>query len=198
MKYDKVLKKFEKHGFAAKYFETAGEASDYLAGEIQNTTVGIGGSMTVKEMKLDERLSPSNQVFWHWKDSSKETVLNANASHVYITSANAISEDGEIVNIDGTGNRVATTLYGPERVYVVCGINKLEPDRSAAIKRARNVAAPLNARRIGAKTPCVKGKLKCHDCSSAERICHALVLTQRKPNGVGRMELVLIGEKLGY
>ena len=198
MKTDKMQKKFEKHGFSFKYFKTAEKAAEYLTKEIQGTTVGIGGCMTAEQMKLDEKLSVNNQVFWHWKNPGRETVLAANAAKVYITSANALSEKGEIVNIDGTGNRLAATLYGPERVYVVCGINKVEPSRSAAVKRARNVAAPLNARRLGAKTPCAKGTMKCHNCSSPERICHALLLTERKPNGVGQMEIVLIGQELGY
>jgi len=197
-KIEKTIRNFQKHGFGALYFETAAQAADYLAGEIQNTSVGIGGSMTVKQMQLDKRLAENNDVYWHWLAAGRETTRMANASRVYITSANALSENGEIVNIDGTGNRLSAALYGPERVYVVCGINKLEPDLESAIRRARNVASPLNARRIGVNTPCVKGELKCHDCSSPERICRALLITERKPGGVGGMELVLIGESLGY
>lgn len=193
-----VIGNFEKNGFHAVYFDTAAEAADYLCTQIQDTDVGIGGSMSAQELKLGELLAEKNNVFWHWGQSSPETLPAAAGAQVYITSCNGLSETGELVNIDGTGNRVASTLYGHDRVYFVCGVNKLAPDCEGAIHRARNVASPLNARRLGRKTPCAVGELKCHDCSSPERICKALVVLWKKPNSIRHAEVVLVGQTLGY
>ena len=115
----------------------------------------------------------------------------------YLMSANAISAEGVLVNIDGTGNRVSMTLFGPEKLYFVVGVNKIAEDLPAAMERARNVAAPKNAVRIGGKTLCaVKGD-KCYRCESPDNICHATVILERPVNGM-KAEVVLIDEELGY
>ena len=108
-----------------------------------------------------------------------------------------MAETGEIINIDGTGNRVAAVSYGHKKVYIIVGKNKVEPDFEKALFRARNVAAPLNARRLARNTPCVKNELKCHDCKSPERICRTLSVFYTKPSGC-EYEVVLINEELGY
>ena len=109
---------------------------------------------------------------------------------MYLCSANAISEDGEIFNIDGTGNRIAATVFGHEKVFIVAGVNKIAPDFDAALKRARNVAAVKNCARFGKKTPCqLDGQ--CHDCRSADRICKALTVLWGPMNGM-ETEVVLI------
>ena len=147
------------------------------------------------QLGLYEKLSEQNTVYWHWRVPGMETLQKANAAPVYITSANAISEDGEILNIDGNGNRLAATLYGHSKVFIVAGTNKICPDFDAALSRARNVAAVKNCARFGKKTPCqVDGK--CHDCRSPERICHALTVLWG-PMGGMETEVVLIGEDLG-
>jgi len=118
---------------------------------------------------------------------------------VYLTSANAIAETGEIVNIDGSGNRVAATLYNHERVVFVAGINKLAEDYASAVFRARNIAAPLNTRRLGLKTPCAVGKeIKCYNCSSKDRICCGVATLLWPMRSVKTTEVVLVGEELGY
>lgn len=189
----------QKRGFAARYFETAAEAADYLAESIAGKTVGIGGSVTIEQMGLYERLSAQNTVFWHWRTNDSDTrALAANAA-VYLTSANAIAETGEIVNIDGSGNRVAATLYHHERVVFVAGVNKIASDLERAVFRARNVAAPLNARRLGMKTPCAVGdEIRCYDCASKDRICCGVVTMIWPMRSVGVTEVVLVGEELGY
>ena len=101
-----------------------------------------------------------------------------------------------IINIDGTGNRVASTIYGHEVLYLVVGINKIAPDYDQALWRARNIAAPLNAKRLGCKTPCVTAG-HCCDCASPDRICRALSVLWCKPGGIGRAEVVLVNEELG-
>lgn len=121
------------------------------------------------------------------------------AAEVYLLSANAVSETGALVNIDGTGNRVAASLYGREHVIYFVGVNKLAPTLEAAIDRARNVAAPLNARRLHCQTPCaLADPMRCHDCHSPDRICKGYVVQTRPMGGIGRTEIFLIGETLGY
>ena len=191
----KLTENLERRGFTPKVFSTAAEAADYLDSQIDKTTVGFGGSMTVREMGVFERLSEHNETFWHWDAG---TLAQAARTEVYITSVNALAETGEVVNIDGTGNRVASTLFGHERVYLVVGRNKIAPDYDKALWRARNIAAPRNAQRLEKKTPCaVKGD-RCYDCQSPERICRGLVVLWEKPTGIGRMEILLVDEELGY
>lgn len=188
------------NGFAVRIFDTAAEAADCLAGEITGASIGFGGSMTLREMGLYERLAAKNRVFWHWScggSSPAEVLAAAATADVYFSSVNGLSESGEIVNIDGTGNRVAATLYGHKKVYFIAGVNKIAPDLCSAIDRARNIAAPLNAQRLGVPTPCAAEGDRCYDCDSPARICRALNVLWKKPNGCD-YEVILIGEKLGY
>lgn len=199
MNLENLQKNVEARGFSYRYFDTAAQAADYLAGSISGKTVGIGGSMTLLDMGIYERLQEDNDVAWHWKTPGPETLAKAAAAQVYLTSVNGIAETGEIINIDGTGNRVAATLYDREKVYLVAGVNKVAPTYEEALWRARNIAAPLNARRLNRKTPCaLKEELKCWDCKSPERICNGLTVLWRKLGGVKECELVLIGQELGY
>lgn len=198
---EKLRKNLELNGFQTSFFATAAEATDYLCEKIQGTSVGLGGSMTLETMGLYERLvEKQNKVSWHWRgtDPNFERAGAAEAE-VYLSSANAVAESGEIVNIDATGNRVAATLYGKKKVYIVLGTNKIEPDLEKAIWRARNIASPLNARRFKLETPCAVGEeLRCYDCHHPRRICKGLVIHMQKLNGVGECEVVIIDEALGY
>ncbi len=199
MDVQRAILALKRKGFSVRSFETAKDAADYLAQSISGKTVGIGGSMTIQELGLYERLTQNNTVYWHWITNDTETRLSAANASVYLTSANAIAETGEIINIDGSGNRVAATLYNHERVIFVAGINKLAPDYESAMFRARNVAAPLNARRLKRNTPCAVGKvMKCYDCDSKDRICNGVVTLLRPMGGVAVTEVVLVGESLGY
>ena len=198
MNVQKTIESLTRAGFAVRYFETAEQAASYLAESISGKTVGIGGSLTIEQMGLYEKLSERNTVYWHWRKRDQETRTAAAAAQVYLCSANAIAETGEIVNIDGSGNRVAATLYNHERVVYVVGVNKIAKDYESAVFRARNVAAPLNARRLGKNTPCAVGKeVKCYNCASADRICSALVTLLWPMGSVGVTEVVLVGEGLG-
>ncbi len=198
MDINKAIESLKRRGIEASFFANRREAADYLCEKITNTTVGLGGSRTIEEMDVYDRLCETNKVYWHAKVPGQETTKQATGSRVYISSANAIAETGEIVNIDGHGNRVAATLYDKDAVYIVAGQNKLAPDLDSAIFRARNVASPKNAQRLGKNTPCAKNADKCYDCSSAERICRGLVIHMSKLTGVSKMELILIGEDLGF
>lgn len=198
---DAVRKNLERRGFRVSVFETAREAGMYLDREIDGKTVGFGGSVTLREMGLYESLSRHNEVFWHWaipdgKTATEMRTLGARAE-VYLSSVNGLAETGEIINIDGTCNRISAILYGHERVYLVVGRNKIAPDFESALARARNIAAPKNARRLGVKTPCAGKADRCYDCKSEERICKGLSVLWEKPS-LGAYEIVLIDEDLGY
>ena len=199
MNIQRTIDSLTREGFAARYFDTAKEAADYLCESISGKTVGFGGSVTLEQMGLYEKLAENNTVYWHWKTNNMETRTAAAGAEVYLSSANAIAETGEIVNIDGSGNRVAATLYNHERVVFVVGVNKIAEDYERAVFRARNVAAPLNTRRLGLKTPCAVGKvIKCYNCSSKDRICCGVVALLWPMRSVKVTEVVLVGEGLGY
>jgi L-lactate utilization protein LutB len=195
MDYKKTMETLKKHGFEVSYFDTAEQAAQYMCDSIKGETIGFGGSMTSKEMNLYELLGKDNKVYWHWLN--KEDVKKYPEFTVYITSANAIAETGELVNIDGVGNRLASSLYGPRKVYFVCGTNKITPDLQSAMDRARNVATPPNAVRLKRDTPCAKTG-RCHDCNVPDRLCRGMVIYMRPMNSHESTEIVLVGEKLGY
>ena len=163
--------------------------------------MGFGGSVTLQEMGLYDSLGEHNTVLWHWRvpegKAPDELRREAAAAEVYLSSVNGLAETGEIVNIDGSGNRVASTIYGHRRVYLVAGVNKLASDLAGAVDRARNIAAPKNAQRLGVKTPCAAKGDKCYDCQSPGRICRAMSVFWAAPSG-SEYEVVLIGEPLGY
>lgn len=197
MDYATIRQIFEKHGFSTQLFPNREEAAAYLSGALDRQTIGFGGSVTLQEMGLYDMLSERNAVVWHNKIAAFDVRRLANQARVYITSANAVSETGEIVNIDSTGNRVAMTAFGPEACYFVVGKNKIVPTLADALSRCRNVAAPRNAERLKTETPCaVKGD-RCYDCNSPERICSVTVVHHRPPKGM-RCEIVFVDEDLGY
>lgn len=200
MAFEKLKAKLEQNGYTVSVFSTGAEAADYLAGEVKGMSVGLGGSMTLKEMGVEERLQANNTVYWHWNSTQdpQESLRNAMTTDVYLLSANAIAEDtGEILNIDGTGNRVSSSLFGHKKVYFVAGKNKVSPDYESALFRLRNVVSPKNAQRLGRKTPCAAKADKCYNCDSPERICNALVVFYKKIRSMD-VEVILIDEELGY
>ena len=199
MDVEKLKKSMNGRGWDFTYFETGAEAAEYLTGELAGLTVGIGGCGTADALGLYDKLKAvCPDVAWHWKeedmDDARERAMRCDA---YLCSANAIAETGEIVNIDGMGNRLAGTMFGHKRVYIVAGVNKVCPDLDSAIFRARNVAAPLRARSMGKKPPCATGELKCWDCRSPDRVCRAMTILMYRMMGMEKCELVLINEELG-
>lgn len=197
MNIEKTLQSLKERRIDAAYYATAQEALAALCAEVQGKKVVFGGSVTLRDISAFEALRENNQVYWHWMERSENQRAIECEAQVYVASVNGLAETGEIVNIDGTCNRVSNAMYGYETVYYIVGVNKLAPDLHAAIERARQVAAPLNAKRLGLKTPCaVDGK--CHDCRSADRICNVMSITMGKPGGVKRCKVLLVGETLGY
>lgn len=195
---EKTGKNLERRGFRVHRFASGAEAADYLVQTLHGTSIGIGGSVTIDTLGVYDRLCESNEVFWHWKNHAPETRERAGKAETYLCSANGVSENGEIVNIDGFGNRVAGTIYGPERVFLVVGRNKIAPDLTGAIDRARNIAAPLNARRLNRHTPCAVGEPRCRDCRSPEKICGVMTVFFMPPTSIKEFHVILVDEDLGY
>ena len=195
---EKTGKNLENRGFRVHRFASGAEAAEFLVQTLHGTSIGIGGSVTIDTLGVYDRLCGSNEVFWHWKNHAPETRERAGKAETYLCSANGVSENGEIVNIDGFGNRVAGTIYGPERVFLVVGRNKIAPDLTGAIDRARNIAAPLNARRLNRHTPCAVGEPRCHDCRSPEKICGVMTVFFMPPTSIKEFHVILVDETLGY
>ena len=196
--FEKTRKNLENRGFRAHVFATGAEAADYLAQTLHNTCIGIGGSVTIDEIGVYDRLSADNDVIWRWKKPTPDSRERGAAAETFLCSANGVSETGEIVNIDGYGNRVAPTIYGPQRVFLVVGKNKIAPNLNGAIDRARNIAAPLNARRLNRHTPCAVGEPRCHDCRSPEKICGVMTVFFMPPTSIKEFHVLLVNENLGY
>lgn len=199
MNIQNAIENLKSRGFEVSFFEHADDACDYLKAEIHNTTVGFGGSMTLKELNLFEILSEKNTLWNHWVQADRNSALEgASKAEVYITSANAIAETGEIINIDGAGNRISSTLFNKKKVYIIVGTNKFSETYDDALWRARNIASPLNAQRLKVNTPCAANADRCYDCRSPERICKGLVVLWGKLSGVDELEVIIINEKLGF
>ena len=201
MDFTQVKRNLEARGFTVSSFETAAEAATHLNMQIDGATVAFGGSMTLRELGLFESLSAHNTVYSHWNApagmEAAELQRRAQTSEHYLLSANGLAATGELINIDGTGNRVSSMLFGHKKVWYVVGRNKLAPDYDTALWRARNIAAPKNAQRLGVKTPCAETGDRCYDCKSPQRICRGLVVLWEAVKGC-ESEVVLIDEDLGY
>lgn len=198
---EKLTANLEREGYSVRFFESRGDAADYLLSSLRGTSIGIGGSSTIDALDIENRLSDANEVYWHWNFSGEEmqrVLQKAYTAQVYMMSANAVAETGEIVNIDGRGNRLAGALYGHKKLIIVIGVNKICADLDSAIHRARNVAAPKNAQRLARKTPCAVNADRCYDCRCEDRICNALCVLWNKPGGIDEAEVIIINESLGY
>jgi len=197
------VKALQDKGFQAAFCRTAAEARDWVLERTPSGAgVGVGGSITIRELGLMEVLAErGHRVLHHWEaglgaEESMRLRREAAAADVYLTGSNAVTLDGALVNIDGAGNRVAAMIFGPGRVIVIAGINKVTGDVTAALERIRNVAAPRNAIRYGAKTPCAELGY-CTDCDSPDRLCRVITIIDRQPIQ-GDIHVCLVGETLGY
>ena len=158
MDYPVLKKNFENHRFHTSYFETKEEAAAYLAEQIKGETVGFGGCMTAKEMDLFEILKKNNEVIWHWEQGPDARIRAKKESTVYILSANAAAETGQIINIDGSGNRLSESLFGPKRVYYVIGKNKIAQWTAREISPVQRTRRVL-IRRLHASCPMTKSAM---------------------------------------
>ncbi len=194
---DKTVAGFKNHSFDAIY---AADRQEALARVLEivpeGASVAVPGSATVREIGVVESLEEKgHQVFDHWKDKDPSVRKKQQTADVIITSANAASMTGEIVNMDGIGNRVAPTIFGPAQVIFVVGKNKIAEDLDSARKRVKEVAAPKRAKELGMKTPCAETG-ECNDCNSPSRICRAEVIIHRPPS-LTKTAVVIVDEELG-
>ena len=206
MQYDKagakVAEALNKRHFEAYYCPDCAEALEKILELIpQDHVVSWGGTATVDELGVKEALRQRGQAVID-RDTAKDAqerqqmLKQALTCDTFLMGSNAISADGQLVNIDGTGNRVAALCFGPTQVVVVAGMNKVAGDLDGAMRRAREVAAPMNAQRFPLKTPCVANGL-CGDCKGPDSIC-AQIVTTRLCKPAGRIKVVLVGEDLGF
>ena len=198
-----VVEALKRNGFNAYFVKNREEAVNKVLELIpEGAKIGIGGSMTIKELDLGEILAKrGHRIFRHdvpgLSQEEKHRIRREElTSDVFLASANAITLDGKIVNMDGTGNRVAAMAYGPKKVILVAGINKIVKDVESAIWRVKNVAAPMNAKRLKRQVPCVESGL-CAECDEPGRICKVLLILEKKPTYTD-YHVVIVGEELGF
>lgn len=200
----KTIEALKKNAFSAQYFSNRNDAVTYIKTQASYAqTIGIGGSMTIAQLGLqDIFIGLGKEVYNHnlpgLTPSEKiEIMRKAILTDIYFSSANAITINGEIINIDATGNRVGSMLFGPKKVIIVAGRNKIvEGDVSSAIKRIKDWASPPNAKRLNFKTPCAETGF-CSDCNSPDRICRIITIIERKPR-LTDFEVILINDDLGF
>ena len=200
---DKTVNALKKNGFNVLYFESRQEALQDMLREIPfDALVAWGCSVTLEQVGILEGLRDRGQKLIEFAiegESFQENIARrrqALLSDVYLTGTNAITTTGKLVNTDGTGNRVAAMAFGPGKVYIVAGINKIVENVEQAFDRIAGVAAPLNGKRLGRKTPCALNG-RCVDCESSDRMCNTTVIMHKKARA-SDVSIILIGEELGY
>jgi len=197
----KMTKAFEKRHIECHYCASSKEAIEKVKEMIpKGSSITWGGSMTLRDMGLTQALHNDDYQIYDrdlcaTREEAQEIYRKAFYCDYFLSSANALTEDGMIVNIDGNGNRVAAITFGPKHVIIVAGMNKVAADLPSAISRARHTAAPINTSRLQLQTPCAIDGV-CHDCHSPQCICNVLQVIRN--NIAGRISVVLVGEDLGY
>lgn len=198
----KVIKNLARRNIEACYCPTAREAVEKVLEMIpQGSSVTWGGSMSIRDIGIPTALADAGKYEVYDRDkapdraAATEIYLKAFSCDYYLSSANAITEDGVIVNIDGTGNRVAAITFGPRNVIFVIGMNKLTQNVDAALARARSLAAPVNTARFDIQTPCKLDGV-CHNCLSDDCICNYIHYLRHSPKG--KHKVILVGESIGY
>ena len=198
----KVIKNLARRNIEAFYCPTSREAVDKLLEMIPHgSSVTWGGSMSIRDIGIPAALADAGKYEVYDRDkapdraAATEIYLKAFSCDYYLSSANAITEDGVIVNIDGTGNRVAAITFGPRNVIFVIGMNKLTQNVDAALARARSLAAPVNTARFDIQTPCKLDGV-CHNCLSDDCICNYIHYLRHSPKG--KHKVILVGESIGY
>ena len=200
----RTVKALEGNGFRTILASDKNEAlKEALQLIPEKAEVGIGGSVTVRELDLVSELSKrGNNVLETWsKKVTPEEDMAIRKGHltcdVFITSSNAITEDGKLVNIDGMGNRVASMIFGPKKVIVIVGINKIVKDIHAGIERIRHTATPMNVKRMGGTTPCVIDVCDLEKCQPPNRHCHVITIIEKIPTKT-ETTIILVKEELGF
>ncbi len=200
---DRAIRALQRNGFDARFVPTAAEAaSAVLAFAQPGKSVGFGGSMTVAALGVKEELARRGAVLLDHNapglsPAEKREIQRRQLScDLFLSSSNALTLDGELVNVDGNGNRVAALSFGPAKTVVVIGANKIVRDEAAAWERVELRAGPMNAVRLDRQTPCVKAGA-CQDCEGDTRICRVYQVLRRRPT-LTDFTVIVVGEPLGY
>jgi len=198
----KTVKSLRNNGFEAIYYETKQEAFHYIIKEAQNDNlIGFGGSLTIAELGVQQELRRmGKEVLVHnlpelTPDEKMEIRRRQLTCDLFLASTNAVTLTGQLVNIDGHGNRAAAMFFGPKKVIIVAGRNKIVEDTDEALKRIKAYAAPPNARRLNKKTPCAVTGF-CNDCNTPDRICRVTVIIDRMPE-CSDIRVIVVNEDLG-
>ena len=200
--YGSFISLLGRRNYAVHTARDGDQARDILLSLVPaGSTAGFGGSMTAKELRLAEALRHKGCItYFHWESPAEkrgDVTRKAAQADWFIASANGITRAGKIVNIDGTGNRVASMIFGPKNVALIIGKNKFAETMDECMDRIKTVACARNARRLGLSTPCaVAGR--CTDCFSSERICNVTTVIEARPGAISEMHLILVDEALGY
>lgn len=199
---DTIIKHLEQRGMEGYFYEDSASCVDAILASIpEDSTISWGGSESLKESGLMERIRKGNYRLIDRDtasspEESRRLYAEAVLSDYYLMSSNAVTLQGELINIDGRGNRVACLIHGPNHIIMVIGMNKIVTDVPAGIERVRNLAAPPNAKRLNRQTPC-NATGHCGDCLSPDCMCNQIVITRRSGQK-GRIKVFFIAEELGY
>lgn len=200
---ERVVKALEKNQFHAIYFETKEQAENFIMYHIKpGDVVAFGGSVTIKSMDIKKKIIKiGGTIIDHGEpgitqDEKIDIMRKELVSDLFLCSSNAVTLNGELVNVDGAGNRVAAITFGPKKVIMVVGVNKIVKDEKAAFERIKNIAAPQNNKRLACSNPCtITGS--CMDCDSKNRICRAYSVLKKKPM-LSDISVIIIGEEMGF
>ncbi|NYB75238.1 lactate utilization protein [Sedimentibacter hydroxybenzoicus DSM 7310] len=201
-RFNKLKENFKNRNIDVEYFDSLEDVKLYLLDVIPlDCKVGIGHSGTLQKMNITELLIQRGNIVYDkelGKDRNESKAIKKEAllSDWYISGSNAVSVDGRIINVDHSGNRVAAITFGPDKVIIVVGVNKVVDTVKEGINRVKNIASPLNAKRAGYNPPCVELN-KCVDCSSKERVCNYLSIVEGQTDG-NRMKLCIVNEECGF
>ncbi len=202
-KIERLMENLHKRGMKGRYCKSTDELVEVTMNLVKDgDMVASGGSMTLVESGIKDMLASMPEINYLDRDSCKteeeaeELFRKAFYSDVYFMSTNAITEDGILVNIDGRGNRAAALIFGPKKVVIIAGVNKITTTLDEALLRARTVSGPMNCLRLDRKTPCTVSGV-CQDCLSEESICSQFVVT-RKSTIAERIHIILVNSEFGF
>ncbi len=199
----KTLKALKNNDFLAYYVPRGAEARDLVTAAVSpGISVGLGGSDTIRKIGLDSALQDKEvQLLDHWDASlGMEEILKIRKAQLhcdlFLSSVNAVTEQGELISQDGIGNRICAMTFGPAKVFLLASVHKIVPDLSAGFRRISEIAAPLRAKSLNLKLPCTKNN-ECVDCNEPQRICRATLILHKRPS-LTDITVILIGEPFGY
>jgi len=199
---ERTINALKKNNFEAVFVPDSKSACEEVMKQIPDgATVGVGGSVTLAQIGLLDGLGNRNvRLIWPMRQGkTQEEILDlmrkSFSSDIFLSSTNAVTEDGKLFNVDASGNRVGPMFIGPKKTIIICGVNKIVKDVEAAEKKVKEWTAPQNAKRLGRKTPCAETGV-CADCKSPDRICNIYVALAKKPARID-MAIILVGKHLG-